>query len=338
MRRRHLRLATFYVRSAGALVAVWCWGSPCSWCAWCHGLYLAAVLRRDVRRSATRHPPSCCAKSVGVLGTERLPQLATSAGVDRPVMVGLVRPLVIVPEEMVQRVAAVELADVLVHECAHAAGRHQWIGVLQRVAGVVFWPHPLVCVLNRELARAREEVCDNYVLQRGDARRYAQTLLDVSQSLVGSSPRPVAFGLFHGRWKLDDRIAGLLDRRRKTMTGVNRWTAATLVAVFLLPMLAIAGTSVVEAAPVQLRLVNKMVNDFPEKADLSTPESAMAALCRAYARAGRRRISGGYLGQVGTSPPTRAAGCPSQPPRRRWTLRLSRCSCTATTWRQWSAK
>ena len=82
-------------------------------------------------------------------------------------MIGLVRPLVILPEDLPGTLRGPELADILVHECAHAVCRHQVVGVLQRLAGMLFWPHPLMHMLNRELARAREEVCDNYVLRHG---------------------------------------------------------------------------------------------------------------------------------------------------------------------------
>jgi beta-lactamase regulating signal transducer with metallopeptidase domain/thiol-disulfide isomerase/thioredoxin len=41
-----------------------------------------------------------------------------------------------------------------------------------------------------------------------------------------------------------------------------------------------------EKVSLQRRAVNKLVKDFPEKTDLSTPESAMAASCRSWARGG----------------------------------------------------
>ena len=139
-----------------------------------------------------------------------------------------------------------ELADILVHECAHAVRRHHVIAMLQRIAAMLFWPHPLVHLMNRELARAREEVCDNYVLRRSNATRYARTLLELSQLFVGVSPKPVSLGLFHCRWRLEDRIADLLDRRRRIMIRVNRWTTAGLAGTFLLLGFVIAGTRVVQ--------------------------------------------------------------------------------------------
>ena len=76
------------------------------------------------------------------------------------------------------------------------------------------------------------------------------------------------------------------------MIRVSRWTAAALTATFLLLARVVAGTRVLQAAPLEPRAVNKLVKDFPEKVDLSTPESAMAAWCRA-------------MGATTFTPPTR---------------------------------
>ena len=60
-----------------------------------------------------------------------------------------------------------------------------------------------------------------------------------------------------------------------------------LTAVFFLAVLLIAGTRLVSAEPksnkseqIEHRTINRLVKDFPEKTDLSTPESAMAAYSR----------------------------------------------------------
>jgi beta-lactamase regulating signal transducer with metallopeptidase domain len=296
--------------AAGTLV-IWLLGMALLLARWCYGLHLIAVLRRVAQPLNGEATAELLDDVRRTLGTDKLPPLAALAALDRPVMVGLIRPVVILPDDLLRTPRGPELGDILVHECAHAVCRHQVVGFLQRLAGMFFWPHPLMHLLNRELARAREEVCDNYVLRHGNAPRYARTLLELSQSLVGVSPNPAALGLFHCRWRLEDRVADLLDRRRKIMMRVNRWTTAALSAGFLLLALLIACTRVVHAEPaagqeaaspaslpgspnqsrsdepqslnqpvVQRRAVNRLVKDFPDKTDLSTPESALAAYHR----------------------------------------------------------
>jgi HEAT repeat protein/beta-lactamase regulating signal transducer with metallopeptidase domain len=233
---------------AAALV-VWLLGIVSLLARWRHGLSLIAALRRAADPLDCEATAELLGQVRQALGTDRLPPMAVSAGLDRPIMVGLFSPLVMLPEGMLRTLRGPELVDVLVHECAHAVCRHHVVGFLQRIVAILFWPHPLVHLLNRELARSREEVCDNYVLRREHAPRYARALLELSQSLVGVSPIPTAIGLFHCRWRLEDRIADLIDRRRRVMIRVNRWSMGVLAAALLAVALPIASVHAVRAEP-----------------------------------------------------------------------------------------
>ncbi len=152
------------------------------------------------------------------LGVKTLPCVATSPGVRGPVAVGLLKPRILLPEGLADSIASEALRDVLVHECAHVVRLDEWVGLLQRVASVLLWPRPLVHYASGQLTRAREEVCDNYVLRFGTARAYVLTLLTLTERCL---PLPVVrpgLGLLGTRWTLADRVLGLLDERRMTMT------------------------------------------------------------------------------------------------------------------------
>lgn len=157
------------------------------------------------------------------LGVTDLPPIATSRGVAGPIAGGVIRPVVLLPEGLARTISDRQMRDVLVHECAHVVRLDPLVGLLQRLAELLFWPHPAVHFLNRQLARAREEVCDNYALRQVNPVDYARTLLEITEARPASPRASAAFGLSDPRWTLEERVTGLLDKRRVKTTRMNRW-------------------------------------------------------------------------------------------------------------------
>jgi beta-lactamase regulating signal transducer with metallopeptidase domain len=151
-------------------------------------------------------------------GIHQIPEIVLSTRVSSPLSAGLIRPRVILPHRLVDHVNREQLRDILVHELAHIERRDQAIVLMQHLASAFFWLHPLVTMLNRELAKAREEVCDNFVLTATDGPSYSRTLLTLTELVQKMPPLPGAVGLFTAHWKLEHRIAGLLDKSRDRMT------------------------------------------------------------------------------------------------------------------------
>ena len=183
-----------------------------------------------------------------LLGVERLPPLALTSANVGPLAMGVLNPVVVLPEGLVQNLHHQQLRDVLVHEFSHALRRDTVIGLLQRLAEVLFWPHPLVYLLNRELAEAREELCDNFVLRQADAADYAETLVLIAESYLPRR-RLAMVALLERRGGLERRVAGLLDERRKRSTGLHGGVTAVLGAAFMAAALLGGGTRLLQAAP-----------------------------------------------------------------------------------------
>src|SRR5262249_46133437 len=122
---------------------------------------------------------------------------------------------------------------VLVHECAHAIRRDPLIALYQRLLSAFLWFHPLVHLANALLNRAREDVCDNWVLRGVSAVDYSRTLLTVAESVPAPPRKLLAPSFFESKDQLQSRVAGLLNSRRCLMTATRRWKALVIAGLFL---------------------------------------------------------------------------------------------------------
>jgi len=137
------------------------------------------------------------------------------------------------------------------HEVAHVERRDNLVVLLQAIAKAAFWPIPFLHLLNRELERAREEICDNHVLACRDAVSYGETLLRVAH-LACETTMPVGtVGILHWRGKLEDRILGLLHNGRSKMTRMHPLIALAVLALFLSASAILCGTTIIAAQPPQ---------------------------------------------------------------------------------------
>ena len=75
----------------GAVLLIWLLGMAFHLSRWCHGLYLLAAFRRGGRPLDCEPMADTLRQVRQALGVDRLPALATSVALDRPIMVGLLR-------------------------------------------------------------------------------------------------------------------------------------------------------------------------------------------------------------------------------------------------------
>ena len=160
-----------------------------------------------------------------------------------PVALGCLRSIVLLPACFLERFNDDQHFQMLVHECAHALRRDTLAGFYQRLLAGVLWFHPLIYIANRFLDRAREEVCDNYVLQFVPSTEYSRTLLLVAQSLSPLPNRWFAPTVIRSAYQLENRVAGLLNPRRSIMTRLTSKKMAVIAAGFIGSALVLSSSS-----------------------------------------------------------------------------------------------
>ena len=114
------------------------------------------------------------------LGVAKQIRLRVSSSAGQPGLWGIGRPVLVLPEHLSEQLDAAEFEAVLLHEIAHARREDNLSASAAHLIACVFWFHPLVWWIERQLLREREHACDEMVVSAGAAReQYASGILKV---------------------------------------------------------------------------------------------------------------------------------------------------------------
>ena len=248
------------------------------------GLLLAA---QRIRRCSLVTDPvtlSLATEAGRQLGLRRPVSLRSGPLVSVPVTFGLIRPVILLPEEAASWPAE-RLRVALLHELAHIR-RGDWATqILARLACAFFWHNPLVWPAARTLRAEAERACDDRVLASGvPAPDYAQHLLAVTAALsTAKRPLPLAVPMAGGG-PLESRLRSILTvhpRRApsRCLAAMAFLTAlATLVPLAVLRPAARAAHRM--ASPLTLALVSRPAPSQPVPLEPVLPKPMLFKIAR----------------------------------------------------------
>src|SRR4029078_1967049 len=107
-----------------------------------------------------------------------------------PVLIGVLRPLILLPPAALTCYSADEIEMVLLHELAHVRRWDNLVNLIQRLIESLLFFHPAVWLISSWVRREREACCDSLVVARTDhPHAYAELLV----ALAAQMPRSVLF-------------------------------------------------------------------------------------------------------------------------------------------------
>jgi GWxTD domain-containing protein len=192
---------------------------------WLVPLWIAGVVVFELRTLASwiaahrlRGRGVCCAPE---LWQRRLARLGASLRLSRPVtllesclaevpvVVGLVRPVILMPVGLLAGLPPGQIESILLHELAHIRRYDYLVNLLQTsVEGLLFY-HPAMWWVSGVIRAERENCCDDVVVAtRGDAHEYASALATLEHHRCAA--REAALAATGG--SLVKRIRRLLDQ------------------------------------------------------------------------------------------------------------------------------
>ena len=154
----------------------------------------------------------------------------SAPGLLEPGVVGIWRPILLLPAGIESRLTPAHLESIVAHELCHVRRRDNLTSAVHMVVESVCWFHPLVWWIGARLIEERERACDEDVLDRGaHPRDYAEGIVRVCKLYV-ESPVACVSGVTGSDLKrrIEDIMSNRIGRSLTITRKVMLTTAAAL--------------------------------------------------------------------------------------------------------------
>lgn len=149
--------------------------------------------------------------------------LSLSPNEIEPGVFGVVRPTLLWPAGLSDRLDEAQIQAIMTHEVEHVRRRDNLTCAMHALVEALFWFHPLVRWMSRKMTEERERACDERVMQlNARPEAYAESILKVCGFCL-EPPTPCVSGVSGA--DLKERILRIMTRR----SGVALSTARKLI-------------------------------------------------------------------------------------------------------------
>lgn len=197
----------------------------------------ARLIRRSVRTDGAAE--AMLAECAGRVGVKRVPRLRQSQDARTPMLVGLFRPVVLLPQGLAGTWPESQLRAILLHELAHVRRCDMAAVWLYQIVQVVFFFNPMLWLAGRQLKRECELACDELVLSSSGITRhdYAEGYVSALKMASPSARKSVSLAMAEPFEMEKQRLHTILRLPLRKLTPL--WIAAlVLVCVVAFPTFA----------------------------------------------------------------------------------------------------
>ena len=113
--------------------------------------------------------------------------------IDTPIIVGFLKPTILIPLACMNQLTLQQLEAVILHELAHVKRNDYLLNLFIAMTEIVFFFNPFSRLFTRIIQQERENSCDDWVLQfKFDRYQYASALLSLEKNRGSYLPLTVA--------------------------------------------------------------------------------------------------------------------------------------------------
>lgn len=148
----------------------------------CRGIWKGWQLQRNSRDVTDSVLVSIATTQAERLGMKVVPALRYCERIAVPMVIGLLKPVVLLPPGLLTGLEPDQLRAILCHEFAHIRRMDQWVHLFQHLMESVLFFHPAVWWISHRISVEREVCCDDLVVSVGCERlQYAGALIKAAE-------------------------------------------------------------------------------------------------------------------------------------------------------------
>jgi len=230
---------------------------------------------RRVERADLAELAQSLAGELGLKKTVRLMQAELPGRMPIPAVAGVLRPAIILPNEMAAGWSREAIEPVLLHELIHIKRGDCLINMAQIVFQVIYFFHPMVWIANRTMRRERELACDDEVVRRcrGGSTAYVRSMLQVIETVVRRPHRWLpGMAMAENTSNLGRRIRRMMRSDYEVSEKHSRkYVSLVLVAALLCVAVSARGLARKSSAPERLNIAASDPQPHQPAADPKVP-------------------------------------------------------------------
>ena len=198
-----------------------------------------------IRHSKTSAPAFCWKERITELaqslGMSHTIQLLESAIVKAPVVVGFLKPVILLPFGLLSNIPPEQVEAILLHELAHIRRKDYLVNLVQSFAEVVFFFNPALLWISSLIREERENCCDDVAIsQTKNKKQFIHALVAFQEYATHPSNNQPAIAFAGRKNYLLSRVKRIIYNENKKLNAMEKgFFIVSITAVSLVGLLSV---------------------------------------------------------------------------------------------------
>lgn len=162
------------------------------------------------------------------LGIRRSIDLLVSKNITTPMVMGIFRPVVILPLATISNLTTEQFEAILLHELAHIKRHDYLVNILQTILETILFYNPFVWLISKTIRIEREHSCDDIVTSNANNKLpYANALATLA--IHAQNTPKTALAATGNKYQLLNRIKRIIEMKKSPITKIQVTAVIVLV-------------------------------------------------------------------------------------------------------------